>query len=186
MGLMDDVKKKGIIPLMFDMHHSQSDEEIRECLVAGRQFNVAHDMGCLASIGGWGSDPRPLHEIPEAIALCRRLSQLGFLSCLHLTSLLDESFKGDLNVPYGAFEFWCVAMKKFAYDGRLIGHPIDVFQEFLAELPQINERGEQLIEGLMVDGSHKHQGRAQSHNQNQQDWWPFKEVFEALRKKEKK
>lgn len=144
-GLFDDTNGR-VTPIFFDLHHSCTDEEIRGMLIVGRAFNNAHDIGCLASISGWDFDPRPLYLIPEAVALSRRLLQNGFLSCLHITTLLDESFQGEENVPYGAFEFWCVAKNKFN-ENKLVGDPYDVFQEFMLELPLINEAGDQFIGG---------------------------------------
>jgi hypothetical protein len=63
-------------------------------------------------IAEFDEDPRHLNDIPEVIALCRRLVSLGFISYLDFSTLLDPEHSDRLGLAWGAVEVWMCAERK--------------------------------------------------------------------------
>src|ERR1700722_18915561 len=49
----------------------------------------------VAQIRGFGDDPRELYDIPEVRAFCRRLVNLGFVSYLEVTTLINPKLPAE-------------------------------------------------------------------------------------------
>lgn len=99
--------------VVFAIEPSISNEDLLDLMVGGYMHCLTNPKyGCFMTIDGYDDDPRSLYEIPESKQLCQRMTDMGFLSVLQPSTMLDETFSDDSllgSMPFGAFEVWAIA-----------------------------------------------------------------------------
>jgi hypothetical protein len=83
-----------------------TDDEIKECIHKMHHRAVESEQGFLLTIAGYDKDPRCLWEVPEVVAFCQRLIDIGFLSVL---AVYAESIPGLEGAGFGAMEVYMIA-----------------------------------------------------------------------------
>jgi len=83
----------------------------------------------VCTLRGFAGDERPLFEIPEVRAFCRRVVNLGFISYLDFTTTFDSRLPAIAKDGWGAAEVWLCG------EGRL-QKQMPMTRELLDELQQ--------------------------------------------------
>lgn len=93
------------------VEQEQTDDDLRRVMAGIDPIVKKNGMGFVLTISGWDSDPRDLWEIPEAINLCKRLVDTGFISLLEVStqSGLKSDYMPDDCPGLGALEIWLMA-----------------------------------------------------------------------------
>lgn len=93
------------------VEQTQTDDDLRRVMAGIDPIVKKNGMGFVLTISGWDNDPRDLWEIPEAIHLCKRLVDTGFISLLEVStqSGLKSDYMPDDCPGLGALEIWLMA-----------------------------------------------------------------------------
>ena len=121
-----------------------SNDEIIDMMKAmklAREKQACQEIVCF--IEGFDGDRRQLFDIPEVIAFCRRLVNLGFTSWLTFqTSVPGTSEYESLNGSLGSLEVWLISE-------RLIKQEMEItkalFEKCVYENGKANEVSDRLI-----------------------------------------
>lgn len=123
---------------------------IRQCMPECQKTQ----QGCVCSIWGYDADDRELYQIPEVTVLCKRFVDLGLISIMHVSSLMDKEEKPYISRFFGAMEIWAVATGALNAEGDLtIDEPQS--KQFLADLDKANKRAGILCCPTIKDGQHR-------------------------------
>jgi hypothetical protein len=128
-----------ILALTVDM----PDDEIKGVIaqVAPRVHKA--QFGAVLTISGYDDDPRELYQIPECVDFFKRLSNLGLISILEVSSSLDGVSRFNGPAPgIGAFEVWAFGHRKIT-PGKEFHQ--NVMLEFFAELEKANKKCEAVM-----------------------------------------
>lgn len=97
-----------------------TDAELHECIHKMRPRVTESKTGFLLTISNYDDDPRDLWEIPEAVAFCKRLIDIGMGSMLDLSSAMYAQKLGLPAVGFGLIEVMYMAegriKKRGSYD----------------------------------------------------------------------
>lgn len=136
---------------VFAVAPDESDEEIHGYVRTMNDLRrTGRPMHLVCTISGFNDDPRELFDIPEAVALCRRLVELGFISGLNVcTSLPPCPDHERLHGLWGAFEVWLCS------EGLMRANPWTIaveafrslFDEFTKLLKQCNAVADAVPDG---------------------------------------
>jgi len=115
---------------------------------------LQYQQGCVCAFIGFDNDPRELFEIPEAIEFAKRLIDSGFISMLHISTLMEKEEKPYLAKVFGAMEVWALGTGCLTKDGDLsIGEAES--KEFLAALARGNRKKALTVYPTTTDGMHR-------------------------------
>jgi hypothetical protein len=92
-------------------------------------------------IRGFDGERRPLSDIPEVRAFCRRIVNLGFISYLHPALKLDTEFPEIDFMAWGAAEVW-LCSEGLNYESDLTE---DLLSEIEFALLGANEKADQVL-----------------------------------------
>jgi len=120
-----------------------TDEEIKGAIVQCLPRVQKASFGALLTISGYDDDPRELHEIPESIAFFKRLSDIGFISILEVSSSVDGIARIPKPSPgLGAFEVWAFGNQKVTANSEFGS---SILKEFLPFLEVCNRKCEEIM-----------------------------------------
>lgn len=131
-----------------DITDNEIDDLIRQILPKVMKSQV----GCVCGVYGYDFDDRELYEIPEAIALAKRLVDLGFIAMAHTSTLMDKEEKPEIAKLFGAFEIWAMATGRLDANGDLDEEGRNVF---LRDLDKANKRAGSIAFPTITDGQHR-------------------------------
>jgi hypothetical protein len=94
------------VDLGLDATNDDLIEQMRTMKAAREGTTYRH---VIATVRGFGDDPRPLFDIPEVRAFARRLVTLGLISYLDYSTVLDPRQPAENKVAWGAAEAWICA-----------------------------------------------------------------------------
>ncbi len=142
------------------VHIKMTDEEIKDAVRNLQPVCLEKQQGFCLTISGFDDDPRELYEIPEVVAFAERLVKYGFMSCLHVTTTIEDlipQFKGRKLPGLGALELWLFASKQMKPSLEL---DKSTFQIFVNDLETSNKIVEYILNPSQVpDAPMKYQGR---------------------------
>jgi hypothetical protein len=99
-------------------------------------------IGCL--IRGYEHDERALWQIPEVVALCKRLVRIGFISGLDVSFTLPKPVPLPVPVePFGALDVWVIARGSMSVGGVEVTR--DLLDQFKKDLCYANTVAEDLL-----------------------------------------
>ncbi len=139
--------------IIFHIGKDITDEEIDDLTRQALSLALQQAKGCCCALAGYDFDERELYQIPEAINLCKRLCDRGFISAMHTSTLMDRDELPQLRRFFGAMEVWAIATGNLSYDGDL---EIDKenFDVFLKALDRANQVSNELLPKT-TDGQHR-------------------------------
>lgn len=94
----------------------------------------------MATIMGYEHDSRELQEIPEVIAFCKRLVNLGLISVMEMTTLSEEARQRNplAKSAWGALEVWMTANNLLKKGQTVVTQ--QMLDRFAADLMESNRR----------------------------------------------
>ena len=108
-------------------------------------------QGFICAITGYDDDKRELYQIPEAIELFKRLCNTGFISVLHVSTLLDENHP-EISRLFGALEIWAIKEGYLDSSGNFNVNQ-EIFDKFTVELNKSNKIADEQMPTIK-DGAH--------------------------------
>jgi hypothetical protein len=124
---------------LVELNPRLTNDDLADVMRQTLDYRARHgeDAVVTCALGGFDDDPRPVADIPEARAFCRRLVSIGLIAVLEPTTTLVELMSGPLariskgkagSFGLGAFELWVIA------EG-LVGEPFgDRLEKFFGEV----------------------------------------------------
>jgi hypothetical protein len=122
----------------------------------GFELTQKNQKGCFFTISGYDFDERDLSEIPEVKELCKRAVELGLMSVLIVSTLMEDKEAR----AFGALEMWGLVKGKFKKDPlknekMILEFEKEEIEEFKIELNKSNEKCELLVRNIIRDGQNR-------------------------------
>lgn len=131
-----------------------TDEEIDELIRLGMPRCMELGVGIACAVYGYDFDERELYEIPEAVAMAKRLVDRGFIAIMHVSTLQDREEKPYLRKLFGAIEIWAMASGRLDENGNLFLAEEET-PLFLADLDKANKKAGAIAFPTIKDGQHR-------------------------------
>lgn len=122
----------------------------------GWEFVKKNQEGCFFTISGYDDDKRDLSEILEVKELCKRAIELGLMSVLTVSTLMEN----EEARAFGALEMWGLAKGKFKRNPlknecMILEFEKEEMSEFMVDLGKSNEKCELLVKNIIKDGQNR-------------------------------
>ncbi len=122
-----------VLALTVDM----PDDEIKGVIAQILPRVMKAKFGAVLTVSGYDDDPRELYQIPECVDFFRRISDLGLIGILEVSSSLDGISRFPGPAPgLGAFEIWAFGNHKITPN---VEFDQTVMFEFFAALEKANQ-----------------------------------------------